>query len=84
MARGGYQLGTAAAGDVANQAMETAKGNYLANFVLYPGGWVLQIWGLYGEHVYTLVLGDLVLYPGGRYLQCGGLFEEHVEAAAAL
>jgi hypothetical protein len=38
MARGGYTLGTAAAGEVANKAMETAKGNYLANLVLYPGG----------------------------------------------
>lgn len=37
MARGGYNLGTAAAGDVANKAMESGKGNYLANLVLYPG-----------------------------------------------
>eukprot|EP00878_Enallax_costatus_P017220 GHUV01018080.1.p1 GENE.GHUV01018080.1~~GHUV01018080.1.p1 ORF type:complete len:169 (+),score=51.31 GHUV01018080.1:880-1386(+) len=37
MARAGYQLGTATAGEVAQKAMETGKGNYLANLVLYPG-----------------------------------------------
>jgi hypothetical protein len=37
MARKDYSLGTAAAGDVAKTAMETGKGNYLANLVLYPG-----------------------------------------------
>lgn len=37
MARPGYALGTAAAGDVANKAMASGKGNYLANLVLYPG-----------------------------------------------
>lgn len=42
MARAGYQLGTAAAGEVANTAMESAKGNYLANLVLYPGELLLQ------------------------------------------
>jgi hypothetical protein len=51
MARSGYQLGTAAAGEVANKAMETAKGNYLANLVLYPGGLVVQGSGLSEEHV---------------------------------
>lgn len=40
MARGGgYVLGSAAAGDVAAKAMESGKGNYLANLVLYPGEW---------------------------------------------
>jgi hypothetical protein len=38
MARPGYALGTAAAGSVAVEAMESGKGNYLANLVLYPGG----------------------------------------------
>lgn len=37
MARPGYQLGTAAAGEVAQKAMDSGKGNYLANLVLYPG-----------------------------------------------
>jgi hypothetical protein len=37
MARSGYQLGTASAGEVAQQAMQSGKGNYLANLVLYPG-----------------------------------------------
>jgi hypothetical protein len=37
MAREGYPLGTAVAGDVATKAMESGKGNYLANLVLYPG-----------------------------------------------
>jgi hypothetical protein len=37
MARTGYPLGTAVAGDVASKAMESGKGNYLANLVLYPG-----------------------------------------------
>lgn len=37
MARTGYPLGTAVAGDVATKAMESGKGNYLANLLLYPG-----------------------------------------------
>jgi hypothetical protein len=37
MSRTGHVLGTAAAGDVASKAMESGKGNYLANLVLYPG-----------------------------------------------
>eukprot|EP00775_Hariotina_reticulata_P011129 gene11129-11283_t len=37
MARSGCQLGTASAGEVAQQAMQSGKGNYLANLVLYPG-----------------------------------------------
>jgi hypothetical protein len=42
MARAGYQLGTAAAGEVAATAMQSSKGNYLANLVLYPGELELQ------------------------------------------
>lgn len=37
MARAGHRLGTATAGEVAQKAMKTGKGNYLANLILYPG-----------------------------------------------
>jgi hypothetical protein len=37
MARTGHALGSAAAGDVAAEAMASGKGNYLANLLLYPG-----------------------------------------------
>lgn len=37
MAREGHVLGTATIGDVAQTAMDTGKGNYLANLLLYPG-----------------------------------------------
>jgi hypothetical protein len=39
LARPGHALGTAKAGDVAAKAMASEKGNYLANLILYPGGW---------------------------------------------
>lgn len=37
MAKAGTTLGTATAGDVCSRCMESGKGNYLANLVLYPG-----------------------------------------------
>lgn len=37
MARSGHQLGSAAAGEVAQAAMASGKGSYLPNLVLYPG-----------------------------------------------
>lgn len=37
LARPGHAPGTAKAGEVATKAMAEAKGNYLANLILYPG-----------------------------------------------
>jgi hypothetical protein len=40
LSRPGHRPGSAKAGGVAQKAMESEKGNYLANLILYPGGWL--------------------------------------------
>jgi hypothetical protein len=73
MARGGYQPGNAAAGDVANTAMQSGKGNYLANLVLYPGGLALCV-------LHSWIHTDAVLIQGWlAAVSCWLLYWSRVE-----